>query len=239
MADTIVDVREVTKTYRLGVTQVHALRGVSLRVEAGGSLAVMGPSGSGKSTLMHLIGCLDRPTTGEVEIQGTSTAKAGEKRLARLRGTAVGFVFQSFYLIPRISALANVMLPMTFAGVIPKAQRARRAVELLERVGLGGRIRHMPHELSGGELQRVAIARALANDPPLLLADEPTGNLDTQTGRSIMALFEELHREGRTVIVVTHDPEIAAHMERVIHLVDGQIQKDGGHDMNGRAYEPA
>ncbi len=222
----LVSVREAWRVYRLGKTEVPALRGVSLELDAGESLAIMGPSGSGKSTLMNLIGCMDRPTQGDVLVAGQSLVEARDRQLAALRGATIGFVFQSFNLIPRINALANVMLPMRFGARVPKGQHAKRARELLERVGLGARLTHMPNELSGGERQRVSIARALANDPPLLLADEPTGNLDSATGGEILDLFERLHREGRTVVVVSHDPDVAGRMARRIQMVDGRIQGD-------------
>jgi len=223
----IVEVKDATRIYHLGKTEVRALRGVSLSVQEGDSLAIMGPSGSGKSTLMHLIGCLDRPTDGEVLVQGQSVKQTRDKQLARLRGETIGFVFQTFNLIPRISALNNVMLPMTFVDHNTQAERTKRATELLERVGLSHRINHMPNELSGGERQRVSIARALANDPALLLADEPTGNLDTKTGAEVLELFEELHGEGHTVIMVTHDANVASHMGRTIHMLDGRIRNGG------------
>jgi len=223
----VVEVRRASKVYRLGTTEVHALCEVDLCIRAGDALAIMGPSGSGKSTLMHLIGCLDRPSSGEVIVEGASTSSAKDKRLAQLRGQTIGFVFQSFNLIPRISALQNVMLPMMFGAKIPKSERAQRARDLLERVGLGQRAAHMPNELSGGERQRVSIARALANDPALLLADEPTGNLDTRTGQDILDLFKALHDEGRTLVLVTHDPNVASQVDRVVQLVDGKVQRGG------------
>jgi len=223
----VVEVRRASKVYHLGATEVHALCEVDLCIRAGDALAIMGPSGSGKSTLMHLIGCLDRPSSGEVIVEGASTSAAKDKRLAQLRGQTIGFVFQSFNLIPRISALQNVMLPMMFGAKIPKSKRAQRAKNLLERVGLGSRTAHMPNELSGGERQRVSIARALANDPTLLLADEPTGNLDTRTGRDILNLFKALHDEGRTLVLVTHDPNVASQVDRVVQLVDGKVQREG------------
>ena len=219
----IVRAENVVKIYRMGKVDVKALDGVTLAIPEGEFLAIMGPSGSGKSTLMHLIGCLDKPTSGKLWVDGQDVTQLSDRRLAKLRGRTIGFVFQSFNLIPRISALENVMLPMNFAGAIPRPKRRKRAIELLELVGLGHRVTHMPSELSGGEQQRVAIARALANDPKLLLADEPTGNLDTKTGREILELFKELHREGRTVVVVTHDPDVASYAERIVHLVDGRI----------------
>ena len=229
MSDTqpLVHVQEASKIYAMGKAIVHALSGVSLRINSGDALAIMGPSGSGKSTLMHLIGCMDRPTSGDVLVQGASVKNTRDKKLARLRSNTIGFVFQSFNLIPRISALANVMLPMTFGDKIPKSRQAQRAKDLLARVGLSHRMKHKPNELSGGERQRVSIARALANDPLMILADEPTGNLDTKTGAEILSIFEQLHGEGRTLVVVTHDPAVASHMKKTIQMVDGKIVNGG------------
>jgi putative ABC transport system ATP-binding protein len=220
----IVRAEELVKIYRMGKVDVKALDGVSLSIQEGEFLAIMGPSGSGKSTLMNLIGCLDKPTSGRLFLDGTEVNKLGDRQLARLRGEMIGFVFQTFNLIPRVSAMHNVMLPMGFVEVIPKGERRSRAIKLLEEVGLGERADHMPSELSGGECQRVAIARALANDPKVILADEPTGNLDTKTGRSILELFRELNGQGRTVVVVTHDPNVASYAERIVHLIDGKIE---------------
>jgi len=223
-AEMIVKAEDLVKIYRMGKVDVRALDGVSLEIRDGEFLAIMGPSGSGKSTLMNLIGCLDKPTSGRLFLNGAEVTRFSDRRLARIRGEMIGFVFQTFNLIPRVSALHNVMLPMSFTRKIPKGERMRRAIRLLERVGLAERVRHMPSELSGGERQRVAIARALANDPKIILADEPTGNLDTKTGRSILELFRELNDEGCTVVVVTHDPDVASYAERIIHLVDGRIE---------------
>ena len=220
----IIQAQDLAKVYRMGKVDVRALNGVSLTIPEGEFLAIMGPSGSGKSTLMHLIGCLDLPTSGTLLVGGQDISKLSDRRLAQLRGRTIGFVFQSFNLIPRISALENVMMPTGFVDAIPRGKRRQRAIELLELVGLGPRVHHMPNELSGGELQRVAIARALANDPKLILADEPTGNLDTKTGKTILELFQELHRQGRTIVVVTHDPNVASYAAREIHLMDGVIQ---------------
>ena len=220
----IIHAEELTKTYLMGKVEVNALRGVSFDIGENDFVAIMGPSGSGKSTLMNLVGCLDTPTSGRLTVDGQDVAELSDRRLAKLRGETVGFVFQTFNLIPRITALDNVLLPMGFVGTIPKGERQRRAEELLERVGLGHRVSHMPTELSGGERQRVAIARALANDPKLILADEPTGNLDTKTGASILDLFDDLHGEGRTLVMVTHDPNVAERAQRQIRMVDGQIQ---------------
>jgi len=221
----IVELQRVWKIYRMGRwrrIEVEALRGVDLAVERGEFLAVMGPSGSGKSTLLHLMGCLDRPTKGRVLFEGQDVTRLRPSALARIRNRRVGFVFQSFNLFPALTALGNVELPMIFAGM-PRAGRIYRAQELLSRVGLGERAKHLPSELSGGEQQRVAIARALANSPDLLLADEPTGNLDTETGRGVLSLLSEANREGVTVAVVTHDPEVAEAAGRKLGLRDGRI----------------
>lgn len=222
----IVSAQDVSKIYQMDSVHVVALDDVSFSIEDGEFVAIMGPSGSGKSTLMNLIGCLDKPTSGMISINGTNVSYLNDRQLARLRGSQIGFVFQTFNLIPRIDALANVMLPMTFAGKIPSKERRQRAQELLESVGLGQRLHHLPSELSGGERQRVAIARALANDPKIILADEPTGNLDTKTGKTILDLFIELNRQGRTIIVVTHDAAVASYARRVLHLLDGKIVGD-------------
>lgn len=222
----IVSAQSVSKIYQMDSVHVVALDDVSFSIEDGEFVAIMGPSGSGKSTLMNLIGCLDKPTSGTISIDGTDVSRLSDRQLARLRGSQIGFVFQTFNLIPRIDALANVMLPMTFAGKIPPKERRPRAQALLESVGLGQRLHHLPSELSGGERQRVAIARALANDPKIILADEPTGNLDTKTGKAILDLFVELNRAGRTVVVVTHDAAVAAYARRVLHLLDGKIVGD-------------
>ena len=216
----------VTKEYTLGKTIVRALRGLDLEVAQGEIVAVMGPSGSGKSTLMHILGALDTPTDGAAHIEGADLAALKERQLALLRGKKVGFVFQTFNLSQTLSAQINVELPMIFQGV-RKAERAKRARELLEKVGLGDRIKHRPSELSGGERQRVAIARALANDPEIILADEPTGNLDSESGEPILALLKRLSREdGKTVILVTHDPEAAAIADRIVILRDGKIVEE-------------
>ena len=213
----------VTRDYLLGKTTVHALRGIDLVVHKGEILAVMGPSGSGKSTLLHILGALDTPDDGRALIDGTDLKSLSERELTQLRGTRIGFVFQTFNLIPTISAQMNVELPMIFQG-IPKQVRAKRAQALLERVGLGDRAAHRPNELSGGERQRVAIARALANDPEIILADEPTGNLDSESGGTILELLRRLSRkDGKTVIIVTHDPEAAAIADRIVRLKDGRV----------------
>jgi putative ABC transport system ATP-binding protein len=213
----------VRKTYQVG-EPVHALDGVDLEIPRGSYTAVMGPSGSGKSTLMNLVGCLDTPTEGRVVIDGRDVSAVGDRERTDIRGQKVGFVFQTFNLMPRLTARENVALPLVFRDV-PKADRDARAAELLDSVGLGDRLDHRPNELSGGQRQRVAIARALANDPALLLADEPTGNLDTETGETIMNLFADLHAEGNTILLVTHERPIAEHAERIVHLLDGQIER--------------
>lgn len=222
----IVSVQNVTKIYPMGKVHVVALDDVSFSMNEGEFVAIMGPSGSGKSTLMNLIGCLDKPTSGTISINSTDISRLSDRQLARLRGSQIGFVFQTFNLIPRIDALANVMLPMTFVGKLSPKERRARAQQLLESVGLGGRMHHLPSELSGGERQRVAIARALANDPKIILADEPTGNLDTKTGKAILDLFVELNKNGRTVVVVTHDATVASHARRILKLLDGKIIGD-------------
>ncbi len=216
----------VTKEYALGKTIVRALRGLDLEVAQGEIVAVMGPSGSGKSTLMHILGALDTPTDGAAHIEGADLATLKERQLALLRGRKVGFVFQTFNLSQTLSAQMNVELPMIFQG-IRRAERAKRARELLEKVGLGDRIKHRPNELSGGEQQRVAIARALANDPEIILADEPTGNLDSESGEPILALLKQLSKQdGKTVILVTHDPEATAIADRIVKLRDGRIGEE-------------
>ncbi|GBC76084.1 putative ABC transporter ATP-binding protein YknY [bacterium HR07] len=222
----IVSVQNVTKIYPMGKVHVVALDGVSFSINAGEFVAIMGPSGSGKSTLMNLIGCLDKPSSGTIAIDNIDIARLSDRQLARLRGSQIGFVFQTFNLIPRIDALANVMLPMTFVGKLLAKERRVRAQQLLESVGLGERMHHLPSELSGGERQRVAIARALANDPKIILADEPTGNLDTKTGKAILDLFVELNRAGRTIVVVTHDATVASYARRIVKLLDGKIVGD-------------
>jgi putative ABC transport system ATP-binding protein len=219
----LIETHEVTKTYRLGKkVVVDALRGVSVAIEKGEYVAIMGPSGSGKSTLMHILGCLDKPSTGSYVLNGEDVSKVSKGRLARIRGREIGFVFQSFNLLPRATLLRNVELPMLYAGYGRKERRVR-ATESLERVGLGDRLAHRPNELSGGQRQRAAIARALVNHPSLLLADEPTGNLDSKSGEDVMRLFDALNAEGHTVVLVTHEPDIAARARRIIRVVDGKI----------------
>ncbi|HEV2672352.1 MAG TPA: ABC transporter ATP-binding protein, partial [Gemmatimonadales bacterium] len=212
-------------TYVMGTEEIHALRGVSIQIERGEYVAIMGPSGSGKSTLMNLIGCLDTPTKGSYLLNGKQVSQMNDNELARIRNEEIGFVFQTFNLLPRADALHNVELPLIYAGIAAKDRR-ERAARSLGQVGLGDRMDHRPNELSGGQRQRVAIARALVNDPSILLADEPTGNLDSATGNEIMALFQQLHDSGQTIVLVTHEHDIAAHARRQIHLLDGKIERD-------------
>lgn len=221
----MIETRELRKVYETGPVKFEALRQINLKVEKGEFVAVMGPSGSGKSTLMNILGCLDRPTTGVYMLDGTDVSSLDETALAQIRNEKIGFVFQTFNLLPHLSAQRNVELPLLYAGV-PPAERRRRAAAVLERVGLLDHARHRPHELSGGQKQLTAIARALVNNPAIILADEPTGNLDSRSGYRVMAFMQELHREGGTIILVTHEPEIAAHARRIIHLRDGRLIKD-------------
>ncbi len=221
----LIRVQDVWKTYQVGDQQVHALRGLSMDVEKGEYTALMGPSGSGKSTLMNMLGCLDTPTSGKYHLAGEDVGTLDDDALADIRNRRIGFVFQTFNLMPRYTALENVALPMVYAG-LGTAERTARAQEVLHQVGLGDRMDHKPNELSGGQRQRVAVARALVNRPDLLLADEPTGNLDTKTSIEIMALFEEIHAAGNTVIVVTHEEDIAAHAHRIVRLRDGVVSND-------------
>ena len=221
----LIETRDLTKTYVMGSEEIHALRGVSIEIERGEYIAIMGPSGSGKSTLMNLIGCLDTPTSGSYLLNGKQVARMHDNELAEIRNKEIGFVFQTFNLLPRASALRNVELPLVYAGV-PAKERGRRARAVLEQVELGDRVNHRPNELSGGQRQRVALARALVNSPSILLADEPTGNLDSKTGSEIMGLFERLHQAGHTIVVVTHEADIAGYADRTIHLRDGRVERD-------------
>lgn len=219
----VIEVKALAKDYVMGEMVVHALRSVDVVIEEGDFVAIMGPSGSGKSTFMNLIGCLDRPSNGEYFLNGEEVSRLDDNKLAEIRNKYIGFVFQSFNLLPRTSAIKNVELPLMYAGA---KNRAERAAEALERVGLGQRMNHKPNELSGGQQQRVAIARAIVNDPVLILADEPTGNLDTRTSIEIMALFQELNAAGKSVVIVTHEEDIASYCKRIIRFRDGKILKD-------------
>jgi putative ABC transport system ATP-binding protein len=221
----VIAIRDLTKTYLLGQTKVRALRGVSLEVQRGEFVAIMGPSGSGKSTLMNLVGCLDRPTSGEYWLTGNAVSRMPADELADIRNRRIGFVFQGFNLLARANALKNVMLPLMYAG-LTRGEQVRRARKVLRIVGLGSRMHHLPSQLSGGQQQRVAIARALVNDPPLLLADEPTGNLDSRTSLEIMAIFQALNQRGLTIMLVTHDADVAAYAQRQIVFRDGRIVRD-------------
>jgi len=223
MAEDLIRVEKLTKTYSMGGTQVHALRGVSLRIHSGEFVAIMGPSGSGKSTFMNLIGCLDKPTSGSYLLDGVEVAQLNDNQLADIRSRKIGFVFQTFNLLSRTTALQNVELPLFYTRAKQREQIARQA---LQTVGLGDRTDHMPNQLSGGQQQRVAIARALVNNPAVLMADEPTGALDTRTGEEIMAIFQALNRDGKTVVVVTHEPDIAQHAKRIIRFRDGHVVSD-------------
>jgi putative ABC transport system ATP-binding protein len=221
----LIDIREITKVYEMGEEKVHALSGVTLGVERGEYVGIMGPSGSGKSTLMNLVGCLDTPTSGSYVLNGREVARMTDDELAAVRNQEIGFVFQTFNLLPRTNALQQVELPLVYSGLSRK-ERRERAVRSLEAVGLADRMGHHPSELSGGQRQRVAIARALINDPSILLADEPTGNLDSQTGAEIMALFDQLNARGNTIVLVTHEEDIAAHTRRIVRLLDGKVRED-------------
>jgi putative ABC transport system ATP-binding protein len=218
----LIEMKNITKDYEMGEATVHALRGIDLEVEGGEFLAIVGPSGSGKSTLMNMIGCLDRPSTGEYYLEGHKVDELNDDQLAAIRNKSIGFVFQTFNLLPRTNCLHNVELPLLYSSVGRK-EREGKAREMLERVGLGSRVQHNPNELSGGERQRVAIARALVNDPKIVLADEPTGNLDSKTGSEIMTIFSDLNREGKTIVLVTHEKYIAEYSRRVVYLRDGEV----------------
>ncbi len=221
----VIDIQNITKDYVMGQETVRALRGVSLQIHRNEYIAIMGPSGSGKSTLMNMLGCLDTPTSGHYEFNGKNVAEMNDDELAAIRNREIGFVFQTFNLLPRSTSLRNVELPLIYAGIDPET-RGKRATQVLADVGLGDRIHHKPNELSGGQRQRVAVARALVNKPSIILADEPTGNLDSKTGEEIMALFEDLYQRGNTIILVTHERDIAAHARRTVRLRDGLIESD-------------
>jgi putative ABC transport system ATP-binding protein len=224
----VIEALDLRKVYRLGQVEVEALRGADLTIERGEYVAIVGPSGSGKSTLMHIIGCLDSPTAGEYRLDGEPVADLRGRRLARIRNRKVGFVFQNFNLLPRLDIVENAALPLRYRGGMRRAERRERATEVLARLGLGDRLNHRPDELSGGQRQRVAIARALVNDPAILLADEPTGNLDSETSREILRVFRDLHDQGHTVVTVTHDPNVAAEAGRLVHLKDGRVVNGDG-----------
>ncbi len=221
----LISIEHLNKTYIMGAEKVEALKDVSLQIDRGEYVALMGPSGSGKSTLMNLIGCLDSPTRGKYWLNGIEVSTMSDSELAEVRNKQIGFVFQTFNLLPRLTALENVALPLVYAG-LPKEERLKKARAALEAVGLSDRMLHKPNELSGGQRQRVAIARALVNDPAIILADEPTGNLDTKTSHEIMALFEQLHRAGNTLVLVTHEADIAQHAHRIVRLRDGLVESD-------------
>lgn len=233
----VIDIKGLTKTYTMGATLVRALQGIDLKIETNEYVALMGPSGSGKSTLMNLLGCLDTPTSGTYLLDGRDVSKMEDSELANIRNEKIGFVFQTFNLLPRQTSLENVALPLVYAG-LGKKDRQQRAAEVLDSVGLGDRLDHKPNELSGGQRQRVAIARALVNRPAIILADEPTGNLDTKTSIEIMEIFEEIQRRGNTVIIVTHEPDIAEHAHRIVRLRDGETESDEPNERVIRAGDP-
>ena len=230
----MIRVEQITRVYQKGAQEVHALRGVTLRIESGEFVSIMGPSGSGKSTLMHILGCLDKPTDGTYLLDGKEVSTLDDRALSRIRCEKIGFVFQSFNLLAQENVLHNVELPMLYYGV-PKKERLKRALEIVRSVGLEERVDHVPSELSGGETQRVAIARALVNDPAVILADEPTGNLDTKTGEGIMNVLREINERGKTVIIVTHESNIAEYSERTVRVRDGMIVNHDGATMKGEA----
>jgi putative ABC transport system ATP-binding protein len=225
MTNNTIELSNVSRSYKLDKTDLCVLNKVNMVVKRGECVAIMGPSGSGKSTMLHLVGCLDKPSSGTVKIDGKDVSKLDDNALADIRAEKIGFVFQFFYLIPSLNALRNVMMPMTFTGKISKDKQEERATELLKRVGLDHRIYHMPSQLSGGERQRVAVARAMANDPEIILADEPTGNLDSKSGKEILGMLLKLNEEGTTVVLITHDQNVANHAERTVYIKDGQVVK--------------
>ncbi|MEI6043145.1 MAG: ABC transporter ATP-binding protein [Chloroflexota bacterium] len=236
----MIEINNITKTYWMGDVEVQALRGASFTVQDGELIAIMGPSGSGKSTLMNVLGCLDQPSSGSYKIDGEEVADLSENRLAEIRNLKIGFVFQSFNLLPKLSALQNVELPMLYAGLYSRGEREERALNALESVGLGGRVHHKPKELSGGQQQRVAIARSLVNDPAIILADEPTGNLDSKSAVEIMGIFQRLNYEhGITVVFVTHEPDVAEYTHRIVRIRDGVIAHDELVEDQKFAYLPA
>jgi putative ABC transport system ATP-binding protein len=222
----VIALKDIYKTYQVGESEVHALDGVSLTVEDGEFVAIIGPSGSGKSTLMNIIGCLDLPDSGEYQLDDLNVTALSERKIAKARGRKIGFIFQGFNLLPKLNALDNVELPLIYQNMSP-GRRKQAAMSALERVGLKGRSRHKPDELSGGEQQRVAVARALAGQPSVILADEPTGNLDSKTGEEIMRLFHEMHEAGNTIVLITHDPNVAAQAQRRVRMQDGKLSEEG------------